>query len=74
MVGFHRKLVNLKPILWQWSRQVVGNIFQAVKEAEEVLRQSEKEFNERRDALAKGKLEEARASYARALAMECEFW
>ena len=39
-----------------------------------MLRQSEKEFDERRDALAKGKLGEARASYARALAVECEFW
>ena len=27
MMGFHRKLINLKPILWQWSRQVFGNIF-----------------------------------------------
>ena len=33
MVGFHRKLVNLKPILWQWSWQVFCNIFQAVKKA-----------------------------------------
>ena len=74
MVGFHRKLVNTKMALRQWSRQTFGNIFQGIKEVEELLRKSEEEFDTRWDEIVKGKLGEARAGYARALAVECEFW
>ena len=47
MVGFHRKLVNRKTALRQWSKQTFGNIFQGVKDAEEGLRQIEEEFDTR---------------------------
>ena len=73
MVGFYRKLVNSKTALRQWSKQIFGNIFQGVKDAEEWLRQRGEEFDTRRDKAAKGNLGEARPGSARALAVECEF-
>ena len=74
MHGFFKKLVNNKTKLRQWNSQCFGNISQAVRLAEENLRQYESEFQIRPDVVSKSRLGEARAAFTRALVVEGEFW
>ncbi|XP_027174437.1 uncharacterized protein LOC113774066 [Coffea eugenioides] len=65
--------MHVKSKLQDWSRQSFGDIFQAVKDTEENLRQRQEEFDAARDDLSRMKLEEARAKYAHALGVECDY-
>nr|XP_027120463.1 uncharacterized protein LOC113737428 [Coffea arabica] len=45
-----------------------------VKDAEDIMKQREEEFDTSRDPAARASLEEAKAVYARNLAAECAYW
>lgn len=70
---FFYKLCNTKARLRQWNRDSFGNISQKIREAEDILRQREVEYDITRDEVTKARLGEARATHARALAVECEY-
>nr|XP_027101056.1 uncharacterized protein LOC113720378 [Coffea arabica] len=74
MPKFYNKLREVKGGLQVWNAQVFGNIFNNVKQAEAMMKQREEDFDTGRDPASRASLEEAKAVYARALAVECEYW
>ncbi|XP_071902212.1 uncharacterized protein [Coffea arabica] len=54
MLGFHQRLLNVKGRLREWNRRSFGNIFQAVLDAEEMLRVRQGEYDATRDASPDG--------------------
>ena len=74
MAGFFCKLMNTKGRLREWSVRVFGNIFSAVREAEELLRLTKVEYDQCRMVDARARLGEVQAVHARALSRKCDFW
>ncbi|XP_071926081.1 uncharacterized protein [Coffea arabica] len=74
MPKFYNKLRAVKGCLQVWNSQVFGNIFSKVREAEALMKQREEQFDSERDSAARAALEEAKAAYARSLALEAEYW
>ncbi|XP_071902386.1 uncharacterized protein [Coffea arabica] len=74
MNRFFNKLVKVKEELRIWNRETFGDIPTRVKIAESNYRLREAEYDRSRDEVARSLLHEARATYNRELAIECEFW
>ena len=73
MLGFFQRLMHVKSKLRDWNRQSFGDIFQAVKDTEDILRQQQEKFEAARDDLSRIRLGEARAKHAQALSVECDY-
>ena len=73
MLGFFQRLLHVKSSRRAWSRQPFRDIFRALRDAEENLRQQHEEFDAARDDLSRMNLREVRARYAQALSIECEY-
>ena len=74
MVRFFQKWMHTRRQLRSWNRESFGNIFSRVRQAEEVLRSKERDYDAQRDESSKIALHEARAVYTKELAIECEYW
>nr|XP_027120329.1 uncharacterized protein LOC113737276 [Coffea arabica] len=74
MLKFYNKLKAVKGCLQVWNVQVFGNIFSKVREAEALMKQREEQFDAEMDSASWAALEEAKAAYARSLALEGEYW
>ncbi|XP_027171434.1 uncharacterized protein LOC113771000 [Coffea eugenioides] len=74
MPRFFKKLGLVKKRLREWSRETFGDIPSRVKAAEAIYRQREEDYDRDRDDISRSRLNEARATYTRELATECEFW
>ena len=74
MVKFAKKLTYVCKGLQEWNYCSFGNIFQRVKDAENLQQFREREFYTVRDEESKVCLHETRAKHARELAIECDYW
>lgn len=74
MFGFHQKLMAVRRRLRTWSKETFGNNFARAKEAEDVYRHREIEYDLNRDEVSKLHLQEVRAVFMREVSLECAYW
>lgn len=73
MASFHLKLFQLKMNLKVWNKEVFGNIFHKVKEAEDEVTRLEHQFDISASMEDRIKLSESRAKFQRAIIAEESF-
>ncbi|KAL0410606.1 UNVERIFIED_CONTAM: hypothetical protein Slati_3650300 [Sesamum latifolium] len=74
MLWLAEKLRRLKACLKQWNKEIFGNIFDQLSQAEESVRQAERKYDEEPTDLNLMAMNLCTAKLQRALTIEEDFW